>query len=130
MTAFPKPQPSVVTKHAKRKAADLSLAQAYAEVDARDGGKCWVTGRHTRPGVVDPNVRREHHHLKGRNVKPEWRHKPERIITVCNSAHVLITAGWIVVEGCDARKPIRFSWAEHVKAKDKPLVIQRQTGER
>jgi len=131
MTAFPKPDPSPVTKHARRKLAEQALREAYAEVDLRDGGICWVTGRFTRPGAVDPRVRREHHHLKGRNVRPEWVTRPERIILVCNEAHLLITAGWIVVEGSDARKPIFFHWAPHVDPKKRPFVIasKRQVSE-
>lgn len=115
--------PRAVSKHAKRRAADQALEEAYADVDARDAGYCWVTGRYTRPGAVDARVRREHHHLKGRRVKPEWVTRPERIITVCAEAHELITLGWIVVEGCDARKPIFCHWAAHVKPDKRPFQI-------
>jgi hypothetical protein len=73
---------------------------------------------------VDARVRREHHHLAGRNVAPEWVTDPHRIITVCSEAHQLITAGWIDVEGDDARGTIRFHWASHVQAKDKPFQIR------
>jgi len=69
-------------------------------------------------------VRREHHHLKGRNVRPEWVTRPERIILVCKEAHELITAGFIEVEGTDARKVVRFHWAPWVKADQKVLVIR------
>lgn len=125
---FPKPLPRAVTKHRKRIKADAALQEAYADVDARDAGICWVTGRWTAPygseRAVDPRVRREHHHLKGRNVKPEWVTDPRRIITVCAEAHGLITQGWIVVEGCDARKPIFFHWRSDVKANLRPFVIK------
>lgn len=120
----PKPEPGVVTRHKKRVEADAALRDAYAEVDARDGGYCWITGRYTQPGAVDPRVRREHNHLKGRNVRPEWVTKPERIITVTAEAHRLIHAGWIVVEGTDARKPIFFHWAAHVKPSQKPFHLK------
>lgn len=117
-------EPRVVTRHKRRKEAAQALQDAYAEVDLRDQGICWVTGRHTSSGAPDARVRREHHHLKGRNVMPEWVDKPERIVTVTKEAHDLITAGWIQVEGDDARKVIRFHWASHVKASQKPFQIR------
>lgn len=121
---FPKGAPGVVTRRQKRLDQEQALREAYADVDRRDGGYCWVTGRYTSAGAPDARIRREHHHLKGRNVKPEWVYRPERIITVCAEAHQLITAGWIVVEGCDARKPIFFHYAPHVAAMHKPFVIK------
>ena len=124
----PKPTPRVVERYSRRKAEANALKDAYADVDVRDGGYCWVTGRYTAPygtsRAMDPRVRREHHHLKGRNVRPEWVDKPERIITVCKEAHDLIGAGWVVVEGCDARKPVFFHYAAHVKPKDRPFEIR------
>lgn len=122
--SFPKPAPRVATRHLKRKEANAALVEAYAEVDVRDAGYSWITGRYTQPGAVDARVRREHHHLKGRNVKPEWITRPERIITVTAEEHALIHAGWIVVEGCDARKPVFFHWAEHVKPSQRPFVLK------
>lgn len=119
----PKSKPQAVTKRKRRLEAEQALKDAYADVDLRDGGVCWITARFTKAGGVDARTRREHHHLKGRNVKPEWVTRPERIITVCAEAHQLITAGWIVVEGCDARKPLFFHWAAHVESKDKPFII-------
>ena len=121
---FPKPEPRAVTKHGKRKVANQALLEAYADVDVRDAGYCWVTGRYTQSGAVDARVRREHHHLKGRNVRPEWVTKLERIITVSAEAHGLITQGWIVVEGCDARKPLFFHWRADVKPAQRPFVIK------
>lgn len=120
----PKPIPGAIVKRKRRAEADKALREAYADVDLRDGGICWVTGRFTRSDAVDPRVRREHHHLKGRRVRPDWITKPERIITICVEAHQLINAGWLVVEGCDARKAIFFHWADHVSAKDKPFEIK------
>ena len=125
----PKPVPRVVEQHAKRKDAEKALREAYADVDLRDGGWCWVTGRFTFPGTPDARTRREHHHLKGRNVKPEWVTRPERIITVSAEAHSLITQGWIVVEGTDARKPLFFHYAEHVKPTQRPFTIKARRGE-
>ena len=116
--------PRAVTKHKRRKLASKALEDAYADVDARDAGYCWVTGRYTQSGAVDARVRREHHHLKGRRVRPEWVTKPARIITVCAEAHALITQGWIVVEGCDARKALFFHWRADVKPEQRPFVIK------
>lgn len=122
---FPKPAPRALTKHAKRKEADQALREAYADVDARDAGYCWVTGRYTSPGAVDARQRREHHHLKGRNVKPEWVTDPRRIITVAADVHQLITCEAITVEGTDARKPMFFHWNPRiVKPGKEPFHIK------
>lgn len=121
---FPKGTPRVVERHSRRKEAAQALRDAYADVDARDAGYCWVTGRYTMSSSPDARTRREHHHLKGRNVKPEWVDKPERIITVCAEAHSLIEQGWIVVEGCDARKPIFFHWRLGVLPKQRPFELR------
>ena|SRR5687767_4238775 len=115
-------EPQAISRRKRRASEAAALQEAYADVDRRDGGYCWVTGRYTQPGAIDVRVRREHHHLKGRNVKPEWVTKPERIITVSAEAHQLITLGWIAVEGTDARKPLFFHWTE--MAKSKPFVIK------
>ena len=119
-----KGEPRVAARHQRRKQASEALDAAYADVDVRDGGFCWVTGRYTQSGAPDARVRREHHHLKGRNVKPEWVTRPERIITVSAEAHDLITNGWIVVEGVDARKAIRFHWRQGITAAQKPFQIK------
>jgi hypothetical protein len=113
--------PASIERKVRKAEAAKDLADAYAEVDRRDGSICWVTGAFTG-GVGD--LAREHHHLKGRNVKPEWVTKPERIITVTRLAHRLITLGWIVVEGTDARKPIRFHWAAFVKPEQRVIRIK------
>lgn len=119
-------EPRVVTKVRKQRAKAKSLEDAYAAVNDRDKSVCWVTGRKTHPKAVSASNRREHHHLKGRRVMPEWVNNPERIITVSAAAHQLITAGWIVVEGTDARKPCFFHWAAWVKPEQKTLMIQRK----
>ena len=120
----PKPVPAVATKHAKRTQAKAALEQAYADVDARDAGYCWVTGRYTQPGAIDARVRREHHHLIARSLAPERIDDPTNIVTVCAEAHSLFKAGWLVSEGIDARREVRFHWTEHVRHKDKPFVIK------
>lgn len=122
-------EPRAVSRR-KRRAADVqALRDAYADVDARDGGVCWVTGRYTVAGDVDARVRREHHHLKSRNVRPDWVTKPDRIITVCAEAHQLITAGWIAVEGTNAKKPMFFWWTELAKSKPFEIKSRRQSQE-
>ena len=120
----PKPVPSAITKRHKRLDAEKTLKDAYTEVDLRDGGYCWITGRYTQSGAVDARVRREHHHLVSRSVDPTRIADPHNIITACAEAHALFKAGWLVSEGDDARKPIFFHWAAHVDAKDKPFTIQ------
>ena len=122
--AFPKGEPLGVTKHRKRVDADAALRECYADVDARDASICWVTGRYTSSGAVDPRVRREHHHLVKRSRDRGLIDKPHNVITVTAEAHKLIEAGWIVVEGKDARKAIFFHWRADVQAHQKPFRIQ------
>jgi len=116
-------EPGAVARRRRRAADAKALAEAYADVDRRDAGQCWVTGRFTMAGEPDRRLRREHHHLKGRNIKPEWVTVPKRIITVCAEAHQLITAGWIEVEGTDATKVIRFHWTDLCKG-PRPFEIR------
>lgn len=117
-------EPRAITK-AKRRAEDKdALDAAYDEVNLRDGSICWVTGRYAVAGSPDSRNRREHHHLKGRNVMPEWVTDPNRIITVVAEAHALINSGHLVVEGDDARKPIKFHWRADVPASSRILRIQ------
>lgn len=108
-------------RHQRKKDRKDALEAAYEAVDARDKGICWVTGRLTVKGGTSPEHRRERHHLKGRNVRPDWRDKPERIITVSGLAHKLITVGKIEVEGDDARKAVLFHW--NCPPKERPFQI-------
>lgn len=112
MPSFAKPAKGtrLLERRARRVERDQALADAYADVDARDAGICWASGAYTQHGAPMAEQRREHHHLRGRRVMPEWRHDPHHIITVSKLAHDLITGGFLVVEGDDARKPIRFHW--------------------
>jgi len=122
---FPQPKgaPKVIARYRKRVTEQSALKAAYADVDARDAGYCYVTGRYTVAGHVDPRMRREHHHLVKRSQDSTKVSDPNNIITVCAEAHRLIEAGWIVVEGTDARRPLFFHYAEFVEAKDKPFPI-------
>ena len=117
--------PQAVVRRARRAADAKRLADCYADVDVRDAGICWATGRFTVAGAVDARQRREHHHLKGRRVRPDWIFRPERVITLCAEAHQLVTAGWLVIEGCDARRAIFCHWAPHVKVKPFELRAKR-----
>lgn len=111
-------------RHERRSADTQALRDAYEEVDLRDASICWVTGRFTKPGAPDARQRREHHHLKGRNVRPDWVTVPKRIITVCAEAHQLIEGGFITVEGTDATKPLFFHWNESMmRGRLKPFRI-------
>jgi hypothetical protein len=123
MRGIPKPPPRAIAKATKRREEADALREAYADVDARDAGMCWITGRYTQPGAVDARVRREHHHLRGRNVCPERVTQPWAVITVCAEAHQLITRGLISVEGDDARHTIRFHW-NGVPLAQRPFVIR------
>lgn len=106
--------PSALNRHRKQSKADAKLQAAYRGVDARDGSVCWVTGVKTSPGAVNAKRRREHHHLAGRRVKPEWRHDANRIITVSAFVHDLLTTSALKADGADARKAIVFSWNRRI----------------
>jgi len=116
--------PVKVERHNRKAERKKALDDAYEVVNKRDGNVCRATGRRLDPAAIDPADRREHHHLKGRNVRPDWRERPERICLVSALAHDLITRGWIAVEGVDARKPLFFHWTS--LAKSRPLMIKRQ----
>jgi hypothetical protein len=117
--------PGVVERHSKKKAREQRLQEAYAIADQRDGNRCRATGLALDPRASDVKHRREHHHLKGRRVRPEWREDPRRICLVSAMVHRLINAGWIICEGADAHKPLFFHWAEHVKPKDRTVILKR-----
>ena len=127
MAIYSHPKPprgtALLERRRKRLDKDAALREAYAEVDKRDGRICRVTGRLTIRGAVDPSSRREHHHLAGRRVRPEWRHDPNRIILVCAEAHQLITGGYLTVEGTDATGVLRFHW-HGLEPKDRPFEIR------
>lgn len=123
--AFPKPAPGIYTRGKRRKAAQAALDEAYAEVDQRDGPYCRVTGRYTQSHAVDPRVRREHHHLGARSTDPDRITDPTNIIVICKEAHDLFKAGWLVSEGANANKPVRFHWTKLApKPKDRPFEIR------
>ena len=107
---FSKGTPLALTKHRKRVATVARLLEAYSDVDLRDCGFSVISGVYTVPGATDPKRRREHHHLNGRRVRPEWVCCPERIITVTGWEHELLTSNALQIEGCDARERLMFYW--------------------
>lgn len=111
-------------RHERRLTEREKLDAVYAEVDGRDGSICWVTGRFTLASAPDARQRRQHHHLSGRNVRPDWVYQAKRIITVCQEAHDLIEGGFIDVQGRDATKPIFFHWNACMAKRKKPFVIK------
>jgi hypothetical protein len=115
--------PVSVQRSTKKQDKKDALDAAYRKVDKRDMDKCRATGVPLDPFASDYKHRREHHHLKGRNVKPEWREKPERICLVSKAVHDLINQGWIDVEGTDARKPLFFHYT--ALAKSRPVILKR-----
>lgn len=114
---FSKGTPRVVAKHTKDVEHDKKLSKAYAAVNLRDGDICRVTGVKLTPGAKDDKHRREHHHLKGRRVRPEWVYRPERIILVSAYVHKLLQSSALQPGGCDARQPIKFAWNKRVVKK-------------
>jgi hypothetical protein len=115
--------PGVVERHTRKATKAKALRDAYAIVDKRDGNRCRCTGLPLDPGAKEPKHRREHHHLKGRNVAPEWREDPNRIVLVSKAVHDLINNGYIVVEGTDATKRLVFTYAAHVPEKARIVKI-------
>lgn len=118
-------EPAAISRRKRRAADAKALQEAYDDVDRRDAGVCWATGRHTVKGAPDARQRRERHHLKGRRVRPDWICQPRRIITLAAEVHELVTLGWIDVEGCDALKPIFFHWnPAYVKPGKEPFELR------
>ena len=102
--------PAVLERHDKRTEHEKKLAACYAKVDERDESICWVTGVTLTPFAENEKFRREHHHLKGRNVKPEWVYDQARVVTVSSAVHKLLQSHALEAFGTDARKPIYFAW--------------------
>lgn len=126
--AFPahlrKGEPLYAQRHQRKVAAEKALEACYAQVEARDGNKCRVTGAYLQPGAVDPKVRREHHHLVKRSRDKILIDDPRNVILVSASAHRLITDGWLIVEGKDANQMLRFHWRNETPPSLKILTIK------
>lgn len=124
---YAKHTPSVVERHRKDVEADAKLEKAYAKVDARDGKMCAVTGLPLVPFASDESRCLEHHHLKGRRVRPEWVTDSRRIISVSKRVHRLLTANALKTDDTDARKTVRFYWNRRiVKPGKEPFRLRTQ----
>lgn len=127
MVGFPKPTrgAGLLDRHERRKARDKALADAYAVVDARDGGVCRASGVYTVPGAPDARVRREHHHLVKRSLSRALRAEPRNIVTLSALAHQLAEGGHLLIEGDDADTPgaLRFHWADHTAPASRPFRL-------
>lgn len=110
---FPKGTPAKLAKHQKDTEHDRKLAAAYRKVEVREDNVCQASGVKLEATSANDKRRREHHHLKGRNVKPEWVYQASRIVLVSAFVHQLITDGEILVIGTDAPK-VRFKWNRNI----------------
>ncbi len=124
---YPKHTPAPVARHWRATANDAKLEHAYRAVELREDNHCQVTGVPLVPKSPNDKRRREHHHLTGRRVRPEWRHRPERILLVSADVHRLLESHALQPDGCDARKPIRFAWNRRiVPAGKEPFRLRRE----
>lgn len=121
--SFPKPIKGMHV-FTRRKTKAEALAAAYEIVNQRDGNRSRVSGCTLLASSPDKHQRREHHHLAGRNVRPEWRDDPRRIILVSAFEHGLLESGALLYEGEDANKRIVFHWDyTRIKPGQEPLRI-------
>lgn len=119
-----KGKPRCLVEPYKASLHERKLAAAYALVNVRDENKCQVSGVVLWTKTDDERRLRTHHHLKGRNVKPEWIYQPKRIILVSWAVHQLLTRKVILVEGTDASKRLTFWWNRNlVKAGKEPMRL-------
>lgn len=124
---FAKPRPAVLERHDKENEHDRKLAKAYRAVEVREGNRCQVTGVELYARASNWKRQREHHHLKGRLVRPEWVYRPERILLVSQFVHRFLTSNALQPDGCNARKPIKFFWNYRiVKPGHEPLRLRRE----
>lgn len=123
---IPKHRPRVLEIHDKSTAHTRKLAKAYDLVNKRENNICQVSRVTLRPFSVNEKIRREHHHLSSRNVKPEWVYSAKRIILVSRTIHRLLTANVILIEGTDATKTLKFRWNRNmVKPGAEPMRLPR-----
>jgi hypothetical protein len=117
--------PRVIAKARKASEHDKKLAKAYAVVDEREDNRCQVSGADLSPAAKDPRRLREHHHIKGRNVKPEWVYDPKRILLVSKFIHDLFTGKALILDTTDATKPLKLRWNRHiVKPGKEPIRLE------
>jgi len=121
---YPKGLPGIISRRVKAVEQERLLAAAYAAVNLRDQNRCAVTGVPLSPYAMQEKSRREHHHLVGRRIKPEWRTDPRRIILVSAYVHKLITANALITDQCDAIEPIIWRWNDKiVKTGEEPFRL-------
>lgn len=86
-----KPRHEIESKHdedVKETKRTLRMRrEAYRLVDIRDKGQCRACGAHTQPFALDPMKCREHHHIRGRQVKDA--ETTRNICCVCKNCHDL-----------------------------------------
>lgn len=122
---FPKHAPRVIETARKASEHDRKLAKAYAAVNVREDNRCQVTGVPLTPRTANERRLRDHHHLTGRRVAPEWTYRPERILLVSRLVHRLLESNALLPDGCDARKPIKFAWNRRlIKAGREPMRLR------
>jgi hypothetical protein len=102
--------PRVLEKSRKESEHDRKLAKAYEAVNQREDNHCQVSGVKLQPKTANQRLLREHHHVKGRRVKPEWVYDPKRIVLCSKFIHDLFTGKVLLLESTDATKPLQLRW--------------------
>jgi hypothetical protein len=117
--------PRVIEKARKSSEHDRKLAKAYAEVDAREDNVCQVSGVKLSPAARDTKRLREHHHIKGRNVKPEWVYESRRIVLCSKFVHDLFTGKALLLDSTDATQPLKLRWNRaFIKPGKEPIRLE------
>jgi hypothetical protein len=111
--------PKVLERHSKKLDAEKALAEAYKQVDARDGRKCRATGRPLTPGAVLPQMRLERHHLAKRSTHKGLVAEVSNIVTLAADCHQLVEAGALEIEGTNADGRLVFRWNRKMVAAGK-----------
>jgi hypothetical protein len=123
---IPKVRPRVLAKAEKESEHDRKLRVAYEKVNLREEDTCQVSGVKLFALSQNERTRRQHHHLKGRNVKPEWVYEPRRILLCSEYLHKLLQSKAILVDGTDATKPLVFAWNRRmVKPGKEPIRLDK-----
>lgn len=98
----------------------LSEKACRDEVWRRAGDRCRCSGDVLERNSQYSSLRGEVHHLKGRNVRPDWKRDPDHQILLSKYLHLLATGVWggrllrlfdpddPEMPATDATKPILF----------------------
>ncbi len=89
--AFPKGQTRLVAKIEKARTAAQEERDCRANVDARDGRRCFWPGCQKKAG--------EKHHILSRSVRGKTQWVTSDILSACSTHHGYFKAGLIRVEG-------------------------------